>query len=280
MTSTLAWSAGPGRLPGLPLSLGLTLAWLGGLVLLPLCALLALALQTDPATWLDTLLEPRTLAACRLSLGSALLSAVIDTSAGLAIAWALTRTQFPLRGFVDAAIDLPLALPTAVAGISLGAVYGSRGVLGGWLESHGMKVIYSQAGIVLAMMLVNLPFAVRPIQAVLRKLDPHAEEAAVSLGGSRWRAFRTVVLPALRPALATAFALTFANSVGEYGSVIFVASNLPGRSEIAPLLIMTRLEEFDYAGAAAIAIFLLAASLAVLITVTTLQARGKLEGSA
>jgi len=263
----------PGRLPGFPLSLSLTLLWLSGLVLLPLCALLALALRTDPATWLHTLTEPRTLAACRLSLGSALLAALLDTAAGLGLAWALTRYRFPLQGWIDSTIDLPLALPTAVAGISLGAVYGAKGWVGGWLEAHGMKVIYSQAGIVLAMMLVSLPFAVRPIQAVLRDLDPHAEEAAVSLGGSRWRAFFTVVLPALRPAIATAFALSFAKSVGEYGSVIFVSSNLPGRSEIAPLLIMTRLEEFNYEAAAAIAMLLLFASLSVLILVTALQVR-------
>ncbi|MDO0790043.1 sulfate ABC transporter permease subunit CysT [Xanthomonas campestris pv. campestris] len=260
-------------MPGLGLSLGITLTWLGLIVLIPL---LGVFIKTSGLGW-DGLWrvwsEPRVLSALRVSFGTAFAAGAFNAVMGTWVAWVFVRYRFPGKRLFDAVIDLPFALPTAVAGIALTALYGGNGWVGRWLEAIGIKVAYTQLGIVIALVFVGLPFVVRVVQPVLAESEREIEEAAATLGASRWQLVWRVVLPALWPAVLTGFALAFARGVGEYGSVIFIAGNLPNATEIAPLLITIRLEEFDYAGATAIAAAMLLLSFVILLVVNTLQAR-------
>ena len=263
----------PGPLPGFGLTLGFSLAWLSLIVLIPLIALLVKAAGLGPAGWWEIASDARVLAAMKLSFGTALLAALANSLIGTLIAWVLVRYRFPGRSIFDALIDLPFALPTAVAGIALTAIYAGNGWLGGWLEAAGIKIAYTPSGIVMALLFVGLPFAVRTVQPVMENLQHEHEEAAASLGASRWTTLWRVNFPQVLPAMLTGFSLAFARGVGEYGSVIFIAGNLPYVSEIAPLLIVIKLEEFDYRGATVIATLMLATSFLILFLVNTLQRR-------
>ncbi len=254
--------------PGFGLAFGITLVWLGAIVLIPLAALAIRPWDLGPAGVLQSLAEPRVIAALQLSFGAALLAAAIDLPLGLLLAWAIVRLRFPGRGVLDAAVDLPFALPTAVAGIALTALLAENGWLGALLP---FKVAFTPAGVVAALVFVGLPFVVRTVEPVLRDLSRDAEEAAATLGATRPQTILRVVLPALLPALLTGFGLAFARAVGEYGSVIFIAGNLPMVSEIAPLLIVIRLEQFDYAGAAAVGLAMLLLSFVVLLALNQVQ---------
>ena len=260
----------PRPLPGFGLSLGLGMAWLGAVVLLPLLALTVSAAGLDAEAWTRALQDARVQAALRVSFGAAAIAAVCASLAGTLVAWVLVRYRFPGRRLLDALVDLPFALPTAVAGIALTAVYSGNGWVGRWLEPLGVKIAYTQVGIVIALIFIGLPFAVRTLQPVLESLGREAEEAAASLGASRLTALRRVVFPELLPALLTGFSLAFARGLGEYGSVIFIAGNLPHRTEIAPLLVVIRLEEYDYGGAIAIAALLLAVSFVCLLAINAI----------
>jgi sulfate transport system permease protein len=258
-------------LPGFGLTLGYTLLYLGLVVLLPLSAVF---LKTWALTWprfWATVTDPRVLASYRLSFGASLVASSINALFGLLVAWVLVRYQPPGRHLVDALVDLPFALPTAVGGIALTAVYSQNGPIGRYLEPFGIKAAFSQLGVVIALTFIGLPFVVRTLQPVLRDLDPEVEEAAATLGASRWQVLVRVVLPALLPALVTGFALAFARAVGEYGSVVFIAGNMPMQTEIAPLLIMSRLEQFDYAGATAIGSVMLVVSFLLLLVINLLE---------
>jgi len=259
-------------LPSFGLTMGYSLAYMSLLVLLPLAALALTAAKLSLAEFWDVLTHPRTIAAYRLSIGGALIAALLNTIFGVIIAWILSRYTFPGRRIVDALVDIPFALPTAVAGIALTAVYAPTGWLGKPLSSLGIQAAYNSTGIIIAMMLVSLPFVVRTLQPVLEEFDPELEEAADTLGADRVSIFFRVVLPALTPAILTGFALAFAKSIGEYGSIIFISSNMPGKTEIAPLLIMKRLEAFNYPAAAAIAVGLLSVSFILLLVINLLQA--------
>lgn len=263
--------SGVGPLPGLGLTLGLSLAWLGLIVILPLATLALHAALLGPEGWWRVAADARVLGALRLSFSTAFAAALFDLIAGALIAWVLVRYRFPGRRFFDALVDLPFALPTAVAGIALTALYSSHGWLGQWLESLGVKVAYSPLGIIVALAFVGLPFTVRTVQPVLESLGDELEEAAMSLGANRWTTVRRVIFPQVRPALLTGFSLAFARGVGEYGAVIFIAGNLPMVSEIAPLLIIIRLEEFDYAGATTVAMLMLIISFVFLFVINLLQ---------
>ena len=258
-------------LPGFGPALGLTITYLSLVVLLPLAALLLKATDMTGSQWLAIVTSPRVLSSLRLSFGGALMAAVINVPFGLLAAWVLVRYPFPGRKLVDAFIDLPFALPTAVAGIALTALYAPTGWIGSLLVPLGIKVAFSPLGVVVAMIFIGLPFVVRTVEPVLQEADAELEEAAASLGASRLQTFRLVILPAIAPALLTGFSLAFARAVGEYGSVIFIAGNLPGISEIAPLLIVAKLEQYDYAGATAIAAIMLSASFALLLGINLLQ---------
>ncbi|MFT4248342.1 MAG: sulfate ABC transporter permease subunit CysT [Pseudomonas sp.] len=265
-------------IPGLGLSLGITLVWLGLIVLIPL---LGVFIKTSGLGWSgiwQVWSEPRVLAALKLSFVTALAAAAFNAVAGTWVAWVFVRYSFPGRRLFDAMIDLPFALPTAVAGIALTALYGGSGWIGRWLELSGIKVAYTPLGIVVALVFVGLPFVVRVVQPVLAESERELEEASATLGAGRWQTVFRVVLPSLWPALLTGFALAFARGVGEYGSVIFIAGNMPNATEIAPLLITIRLEEFDYAGATAIATAMLLLSFAVLLLVNRLQGRLQRRG--
>ncbi|ABC24195.1 sulfate ABC transporter permease subunit CysT [Rhodospirillum rubrum] len=262
---------GPRAIPGFGMTLGFTLAYLGLLVLLPLAAVVIKAASLGPADFWAIATAPRTLAALRLSFGAALLAAAINMVFGLLVAWVLVRYDFPGRRILDALVDLPFALPTAVAGIALTGLYANNGWIGQYLEPLGLKVAFAPAGVVVALTFVGLPFVVRTVQPVLADLEREAEEVAATLGAGRWDTFRRVLMPALAPALLTGFALSFARGVGEYGSVIFIAGNIPMVSEIAPLLIVIKLEEFDYRGATAVAAVMLALSFALLLAINLLQ---------
>ena len=272
MSAVLA-SVRPRRsvLPGFGPAMGYTLFYLSLIVLLPLAAL---ALRSAALTWdgfWATVTEPRVLASYRLSFGASLLAAAINLVAGLIVAWVLVRYDFPGRRFVDALVDLPFALPTAVAGIALTALYAPNVWLGRPLGQLGIKVAFTPLGVLVALIFIGLPFVVRTVQPVLEDLDREIEEAAASLGASRGQALVKVVLPVLAPALLTGFVLALSRAIGEFGSVIFIAGNIPFVSEIAPLLIITKLEQYDYGGAAAIATVMLAASFALILTVNLLQ---------
>jgi len=264
-------SARNSPLPGFGLALGITILWLSLIVLVPLSAI-ALRSTSEGwnAFWIDAG-SPRALAAYRLSFGAAALAAAVNCVFGLLVAWVLVRYRFPGRRLVSALIDLPFALPTAVAGIALTALYADTGPIGRLLEPLGLPIAYKPAGVVLALTFIGLPFVVRTVEPVLAEASNEIEEAALTLGATRMQTFVRVILPTLAPALATGFALAFARGAGEYGSVIFIAGNMPFKSEIAPLLIITHLEEYDYAGAAAIGCVMLLISFAALLALNVLQ---------
>jgi sulfate transport system permease protein len=256
-------------LPGFDLALGFALFYLGLIVLVPLSAAF---LKTFTLTWsqfLDAPTTPRVLASYRLTFGASLLAAAVNAVFGLITAWVLVRYEFPFKRLVDALVDLPFALPTAVAGIALTALWSGNGWIGQWLP---FKVSFTPVGVFVALVFIGLPFVVRTVQPVLEDLNRELEEAAATLGASRWQAFTKVVFPILMPALLTGFALAFARALGEYGSVIFIAGNMPMISEITPLLIITKLEQYDYAGATAIAVVMLVVSFALLLLINLLQA--------
>lgn len=259
-------------LPGFGLSLGFAVVYLSMVVLIPLSTIFLKSAALGWRGLWGVVTTPRVLASCRLSLVASLAAAALSGALGLVVAWVLARYRFPGRRVVDAFVDLPFALPTAVAGISLTTLYGPHGWIGARLATLGIHVAFTRVGIVVALTFIGLPFVIRTLQPVLEDFEVEIEDAAASLGATRWETFRRVLFPTIRPALITGIALAFARAVGEYGSVVFIAGNLPMRTEIAPLLIMTKLEEFDYAGAAAIAVVLLLASFAVLV-VLNLQMR-------
>jgi sulfate/thiosulfate transport system permease protein len=258
-------------LPGFAPTLGLALAYLGAIVLLPLAGLAAKAAGIGWGQFVAVLSEPRTLAAFRISFGLSLAAALLNGAIGLLLAWVLVRYDFPGRRLVDALIDLPFALPTAVGGITLATLYSDTGWIGGLLAPLGVDISFTPLGIFLALVFIGLPFVVRTVEPVLAELDPEMEEAARTLGASGARIFRRVILPPLMPAAITGMALAFARAVGEYGSVIFIAGNMPGVSEIVPLLIVIKLEQFDYAGAAAVACTMLAVSFLLLLLIGALE---------
>jgi sulfate/thiosulfate transport system permease protein len=258
-------------LPGFGISMGITLSWLGVIVLLPLATLILRPLELGLVGFIAQVASPRTLAALKLSFGVSFIAAAVNALFGLIVAWALARYSFPGKRIIDAIVDLPFALPTAVAGIALTSLYAPNGWIGQFLEPLGIKAAFSPLGITLALIFIGLPFVVRTVQPVLEELEPELEEAATSLGANRWEIFVSVIFPAILPALLTGFALALARGVGEYGSVIFIAGNMPMVSEIAPLLIVIELEQFDYAGAAAIGVAMLAMSFVLLLLINLLQ---------
>jgi len=258
-------------LPGFGLTLGYTMVYLSLIVLIPLSAVFIRSLGLGWSHFWEVVTAPRVLASLRLSFGASLIAATINSVFGLIVAWVLVRYAFPFKRLVDAMVDLPFALPTAVAGIALTALYAPNGWLGKWLLSFGIAVAFTPLGVVVALTFIGLPFVVRTLQPVLEDLDNEVEQAAATLGASPAQTFARVVLPALWPALLTGFALAFARAVGEYGSVIFIAGNMPMRSEIAPLLIVTQLEQYDYAGATAIAVVMLVISFGVMLGINALQ---------
>ncbi|RYY80779.1 MAG: sulfate ABC transporter permease subunit CysT [Moraxellaceae bacterium] len=259
-------------LPGFGLSLGFTLLYLSLVVLLPLSAVFIRSLGIGWDGLIDILTSERIIKAMQLSFSAALIAALVNVVFGLLLAWALVRYSFPGKRIVDALVDLPFALPTAVAGIALTTLYSKNGWLGQYLEPLGIQIAYTSLGITLALLFIGLPFVVRTVQPVLADLESELEEAAAILGASRWQTMRKVIFPILFPALLTGFALAFARGVGEYGSVIFIAGNQPFKTEIAPLLIIARLEEYDYAGATTIAVVMLVISFALLLLINFLQA--------
>lgn len=260
-----------GVLPGFGLSLGYTVFYLSALVLVPLSALFFKATALGPTDFLHVVTHPRALATYRLTFGASAIAATLNAGLGLLLAWVLVRYRFFGKSFVDALIDLPFALPTAVAGIAMTTLYAPHGWLGAPLEALGIKAAFTPLGVVIVLTFVGLPFVVRSVQPVLEDLDPDLEEAAAVLGATRWEAFRYVVFPALVPALLTGFALAFARALGEYGSVVFISGNMPMKTEIAPLLIVTKLEQYDYPGATAIAVTLLGASFGILLVINLIQ---------
>jgi sulfate/thiosulfate transport system permease protein len=258
-------------LPGFGLTLGYTMVYLSLIVLIPLSAVFIRSMGLGWSHFWDVVTAPRVLASLRLSFGASVIAALINVVFGLIVAWVLVRYTFPFKRLVDAMVDLPFALPTAVAGIALTALYTPNGWLGKWLLSFGIAVAFTPLGIVVALTFIGLPFVVRTLQPVLEDLDKEVEQAAATLGASPAQTFSRVVMPALWPALLTGFALAFARAVGEYGSVIFIAGNMPMKSEIAPLLIVTKLEQYDYAGATAIAVVMLVLSFALMLGINALQ---------
>jgi sulfate transport system permease protein len=259
-------------IPGFGITLGFTLAYLGLIVLIPLSAVIWKTTDLTFAQFWATISEPRVVASLKLSFGASLIAAAVNAVFGLILAWSLVRYTFPGKKIVDTLVDLPFALPTAVAGIALTAIYAKNGWLGQYLEPLGIKIAFTPIGIMVALVFIGLPFVVRTVQPVLEDLDKEIEEAAASLGANRAQTVFKVVLPIILPALLTGFALAFARAVGEYGSVIFIAGNLPMVSEIAPLMIITKLEQYDYSGATSIAVVMLFLSFILLLIVNTLQA--------
>ena len=259
-------------LPGFRLTLGYTLAYLSLIVLIPLAAVFLKTAELSYTEFWDVVTAPRVVASYKLSFGMSLLAAAINAVFGLMLAWALVRYSFPGKKLIDALVDLPFALPTAVAGIALTALYAKNGWIGQLLEPLGIQVAFKPLGVLVALVFIGLPFVVRTVQPILEDLDTELEEAATSLGAQRWQAFRHVILPIVFPALLTGFALAFARAVGEYGSVIFIAGNLPMVSEITPLMIITKLEQYDYTGATAIATVMLILSFTLLLLINGLQA--------
>jgi sulfate/thiosulfate transport system permease protein len=258
-------------LPGFAPTLGYTIFFLSLVVLIPLSALF---FKTATLSWdqfLAAVAAPRVLASYRVTFGSALVAALVNGVFGVLVAWVLVRYRFPGKKLIDALVDLPFALPTAVAGITLASIYSPNGWLGRLLEPYGIKVAFTPVGIMVAMVFIGLPFVVRTVQPVLEELDQEIEEAASCLGANRWQSFARVIFPTMLPAILTGFALAFARAVGEYGSIIFIAGNMPMVSEITPLLIITKLEQYDYAGATAIATVMLAASFVLLLSINLLQ---------
>jgi sulfate transport system permease protein len=258
-------------LPGFGLTIGYTIFYLSIVVLIPLSALF---FKTATLSWGDfvaTVTAERVIASFRLTFGAAIAAALVNAAFGTLVAWVLVRYRFPGKRLADALVDLPFALPTAVAGITLATVYSANGWLGRYLEAAGIKVAFTPLGITVAMVFIGLPFVVRTVQPVLEELEPELEEAAACLGANRWQTIRRVLLPSITPAVITGFALAFARGVGEYGSIIFIAGNMPMKSEITPLLIITKLEQYDYAGATAIASVMLVISFVMLLVINLLQ---------
>jgi sulfate/thiosulfate transport system permease protein len=258
-------------IPGFGLTLGFTLVYLSLIVLLPLSALF---LRTAGVPWekfWHTVTEPRVMASYKLTFGAALVGALINVVFGFITAWCLVRYRFPGRKIVDAIVDLPFALPTAVSGIALTAIYAKNGWIGQFLEPFGIKAAFSPLGITIALTFIGLPFVVRTLQPALEELDGESEEAAASLGATRWQTFWRVIVPTVAPSLVTGFSLAFARALGEYGSVVFISGNMPMKTEITSLLIITKLEQYDYAGASAIAVVMLLASFFILLAVNLLQ---------
>lgn len=258
-------------LPGFNLALGYTLLYLALIVLIPISALFFKTAALGWDGFLEVASSERVLAALRVSFGASLAAAVTNALFGLLVAWVLVRYRFPGKKILDALVDLPFALPTAVAGITLATLYAPNGWIGQYFAAHDIKIAYTPIGIAVALTFIGLPFVVRTVQPVLEDVEAEVEEAAACLGASRWDVFRRVILPAIYPALLTGFALAFARAVGEYGSVIFIAGNMPLVSEIAPLLIISKLEQYDYAGATAIAVLMLLISFALLFAINILQ---------
>jgi sulfate/thiosulfate transport system permease protein len=263
----------PSSLPGFGITLGFTMFYLSLIVLLPLSTLF---IKTATLSWNEfwhTISSSRVLAAYRLSFVASFIGATVNTFFGLLVAWVLVRYQFFGKQLIDGLVDLPFALPTAVAGIALTSLYSENGWLGRWFAPYGIKTAYSEIGIIIALTFISLPFVVRTVQPVLEDLQKEVEEAAACLGANRWKTFLRVILPELRPALLTGFALAFARALGEYGSVVFISGNMPMKTEVTPLLIMTKLEEFDYAGATAVAIVMLMASFLILLFINLINWR-------
>jgi sulfate transport system permease protein len=258
-------------LPGFRLTMGYTVFYLCLIVIIPL---LTLPVRTASMPWdrvWETITDPRVVASYRLSIGAALAAAAVNAVFGLVVAWVLVRYSFPGRRLIDALIDLPFALPTAVAGITLTTIYAPTGLIGALLAPYGIQVAFTRLGVTIALIFIGLPFVVRTLQPIIDDLDPEVEEAATSLGASRWDVLTRVILPHLYPAWLTGFALCFARAVGEYGSVVFISGNMPMRTEISPLLIITKLEQFDYGGATAIALVMLLLSFTLLLAINALQ---------
>lgn len=258
-------------LPGFNLSLGYTLLYLSLIVLIPLSAAFIKTTELSLHDFWAVVSAPRVVASYKLTFGASLIGALINAVFGLITAWVLVRYTFPGKKIIDALVDLPFALPTAVAGIALTAVYASNGWIGSFLESYGIKVAFTPLGIIVALTFIGLPFVVRTVQPVLQDLEAETEEAAASLGANRWQTFVKIILPAIWPALLTGFALAFARAIGEYGSVIFIAGNVPMVSEITPLIIITKLEQYEYASATAIAVVMLVISFLLLFAINGLQ---------
>jgi len=258
-------------LPGFNLTLGYTLLYLSLIVLIPLSALVIKTLSMNWAEFWAAVTAPRVLASFRLSFGASAVAAGVNVVAGLLVAWVLVRYRFPGKKLVDALVDLPFALPTAVAGIALTAILAGNGWIGQWLEPHGIQIAFQPAGVVVALIFIGLPFVVRTVQPVLEDTERELEEAAACLGATRWQTFWRVIFPAIAPALLTGFAMAFARAVGEYGSVIFIAGNMPMVSEIAPLVIIGKLEQYDIVGATAVASVMLLASFILLLVINGLQ---------
>lgn len=259
-------------LPGFKLSLGYTLTWLSLIVLIPLSAVFIKSAELTLEQFWLVITSPRVVASYKLTFGASFGAALINAVFGLLLAWSLVRYTFPGKKIVDSLVDLPFALPTAVAGIALTALWAGNGWVGRIVESYGIKVAFTPLGVLLALVFIGLPFVVRTVQPVLEDLEFEIEEAATSLGANRWQTISQVIFPTLLPALLTGFALSFARAVGEYGSVIFIAGNMPLVSEITPLMIITKLEQYDYRGATAIAATMLIVSFILLITINSLQA--------
>lgn len=268
-------------LPGFGLSLGYTVAYLGLIVLIPLSALVVKTLDLSWDQFWAVISAPRVVSSLKLSFGAAAIAALVNVVAGLLVAWILVRYRFPGKRIVDALVDLPFALPTAVAGIALTALCAPNGWIGSLFAAEGIigqligptKLAYTPIGVVIALVFIGLPFVVRTVQPILQELPGEVEEAAASLGADRWQLFRRIIMPELYPALLTGFALAFARAVGEYGSVVFIAGNMPGKTEITPLLIITKLEQYDYRGATALALVMLGISFVLLLVINLLQRR-------
>ncbi len=258
-------------LPGFTLSLGFTIFYLSLIVLIPLSAAFIRTTELSLNEFWQIVTAPRVVASYKLTFGASFIGALINAVFGLLTAWVLVRYRFPGKKFIDALVDLPFALPTAVAGIALTAVYAANGWIGAWLEPHGIKVAFTPIGVIVALTFIGLPFVVRTVQPVLEDLEAETEEAAASLGANRWQTFSKIIFPAIWPALLTGFALAFARAIGEYGSVIFIAGNMPMVSEITPLIIITKLEQYDYAGATAVAVVMLVISFLLLFAINGLQ---------
>jgi sulfate/thiosulfate transport system permease protein len=258
-------------LPGFGLAMGVTLLYLTLVVMIPLGAAAVKAATASGAEFWAAVSSPRAIASYRLSVGAALVAASINVVFGLLVAWVLVRYEFPGKRLVDALVDLPFALPTAVAGLALTAIYSKTGWAGQWLDMLGIQAAFSPLGVVIALTFIGLPFVVRTVEPVLHDIDPDVEDAAESLGASRWQTWRRVIFPTALPAVLTGFALAFGRAIGEYGSVVFISGNMPMKTEITPLLIVTKLEQYDYAGATGIAMVMLGMSFTVLLAINLLQ---------
>ena len=261
----------PSVLPGFGLTLGFTLLYLSLIVLIPLSALFIKTATMDWPTFWQTIVDPRVVASYQLTFGASLIAATANAVFGFIVAWTLVRYAFPGKRLVDAIVDLPFALPTAVSGIALTALYAPNGWIGQYLQPLGIKTAFSPLGVMIALTFIGLPFVVRTLQPALEDLSTETEEAAASLGATRLQTFRRVILPTMLPALLTGFALAFARALGEYGSVVFISGNMPMKTEIVPLIIVTKLEQYDYAGATAVAVVTLLASFAILLGINALQ---------